>query len=133
MGPSRVGGGVGGQVGTPGGSGGREQEGEGGVQAEEAVERQRPTRLPGCTQRKLPAQSGVVAIAIGGNCGEPVESAAHDDQHQARAALIGASEGDPRSKQRATREQCAEVDRKSTRLNSSHSQISYAVFCLKKK
>src|SRR2546430_3414804 len=26
-----------------------------------------------------------------------------------------------------------EVDRKSTRLNSSHSQISYAVFCLKKK
>src|SRR3990167_3385901 len=25
-----------------------------------------------------------------------------------------------------------EVDRKSTRLNSSHSQISYAVFCLKK-
>src|SRR5205085_12090195 len=27
---------------------------------------------------------------------------------------------------------CAQ-DRKSTRLNSSHSQISYAVFCLKKK
>src|SRR2546430_4039133 len=27
---------------------------------------------------------------------------------------------------------CA-IDRKSTRLNSSHSQISYAVFCLKKK
>src|SRR2546430_13691135 len=28
--------------------------------------------------------------------------------------------------------QCS-IDRKSTRLNSSHSQISYAVFCLKKK
>src|SRR2546430_11811568 len=29
---------------------------------------------------------------------------------------------------------CArDEDRKSTRLNSSHSQISYAVFCLKKK
>src|SRR5438067_8425725 len=27
----------------------------------------------------------------------------------------------------------AEVDRKSTRLNSSHVSISYAVFCLKKK
>src|SRR2546427_7071058 len=27
----------------------------------------------------------------------------------------------------------ANGDRKSTRLNSSHSQISYAVFCLKKK
>src|SRR2546427_8397504 len=33
------------------------------------------------------------------------------------------------------REQRLEIrrDRKSTRLNSSHSQISYAVFCLKKK
>src|SRR5688572_32203627 len=28
---------------------------------------------------------------------------------------------------------CSTIDRKSTRLNSSHSQISYAVFCLKKK
>src|SRR3712207_6998487 len=27
----------------------------------------------------------------------------------------------------------AQVDRKSTRLNSSHANISYAVFCLKKK
>src|SRR2546430_5605205 len=31
------------------------------------------------------------------------------------------------------RELAAVEDRKSTRLNSSHSQISYAVFCLKKK
>src|SRR2546430_7105260 len=30
-------------------------------------------------------------------------------------------------------EEGAAQDRKSTRLNSSHSQISYAVFCLKKK
>src|SRR5437870_11149171 len=28
---------------------------------------------------------------------------------------------------------CSEADRKSTRLNSSHVAISYAVFCLKKK
>src|SRR5438309_4551347 len=28
---------------------------------------------------------------------------------------------------------CVNSDRKSTRLNSSHSSISYAVFCLKKK
>src|SRR2546430_16950782 len=35
---------------------------------------------------------------------------------------------------RAGRERGPEpADRKSTRLNSSHSQISYAVFCLKKK
>src|SRR5262245_63466135 len=32
-----------------------------------------------------------------------------------------------------TREGALEVDRKSTRLNSSHLGISYAVFCLKKK
>src|SRR5256886_12180801 len=30
-------------------------------------------------------------------------------------------------------QKATELDRKSTRLNSSHSQISYAVFCLKKK
>src|SRR3712207_8044592 len=30
-------------------------------------------------------------------------------------------------------EQYEKVDRKSTRLNSSHANISYAVFCLKKK
>src|SRR3712207_6950442 len=29
--------------------------------------------------------------------------------------------------------QIARIDRKSTRLNSSHANISYAVFCLKKK
>src|SRR2546427_6437174 len=34
---------------------------------------------------------------------------------------------------RAIEEAVANADRKSTRLNSSHSQISYAVFCLKKK
>src|SRR5256886_9597018 len=33
----------------------------------------------------------------------------------------------------ASRSWSATRDRKSTRLNSSHSQISYAVFCLKKK
>src|SRR5947209_15578892 len=36
------------------------------------------------------------------------------------------------AEQRGLREP-AEADRKSTRLNSSHANISYAVFCLKKK
>src|SRR5688572_31878033 len=36
-------------------------------------------------------------------------------------------DGTPRSRK------VSSIDRKSTRLNSSHSQISYAVFCLKKK
>src|SRR2546430_7009654 len=47
---------------------------------------------------------------------------------------VGATQGDPillpDTSQRA---ESADEDRKSTRLNSSHSQISYAVFCLKKK
>src|SRR3712207_7370858 len=30
-------------------------------------------------------------------------------------------------------QECNQKDRKSTRLNSSHANISYAVFCLKKK
>src|SRR2546430_14365219 len=38
---------------------------------------------------------------------------------------------DPDGRPAAQRQ--AQQDRKSTRLNSSHSQISYAVFCLKKK
>src|SRR2546427_9004836 len=33
----------------------------------------------------------------------------------------------------ANQQRAQALDRKSTRLNSSHSQISYAVFCLKKK
>src|SRR2546430_3234840 len=45
----------------------------------------------------------------------------HERQVAPHAALRQASERQP------------EQDRKSTRLNSSHSQISYAVFCLKKK
>src|SRR3712207_7312370 len=36
-------------------------------------------------------------------------------------------------KQQFERRAAAQPDRKSTRLNSSHANISYAVFCLKKK
>src|SRR6266498_5002225 len=39
----------------------------------------------------------------------------------------------PRCPVRPDRVPRAQVDRKSTRLNSSHVRISYAVFCLKKK
>src|SRR5947209_12157968 len=42
--------------------------------------------------------------------------------------LSFAAEGEPHGQQEGNR-----TDRKSTRLNSSHANISYAVFCLKKK
>src|SRR5690349_23454507 len=38
-----------------------------------------------------------------------------------------------RNKEGTVRSPLFEIDRKSTRLNSSHVEISYAVFCLKKK
>src|SRR2546430_13617813 len=41
--------------------------------------------------------------------------------------------GDNASSKKTAAQLIRDVDRKSTRLNSSHSQISYAVFCLKKK
>src|SRR3712207_7642616 len=40
---------------------------------------------------------------------------------------------DPIEVRRSVRGRVIERDRKSTRLNSSHANISYAVFCLKKK
>src|SRR5689334_24641789 len=39
----------------------------------------------------------------------------------------------PKQRPELSLEQQVLIDRKSTRLNSSHSSISYAVFCLKKK
>src|SRR2546430_13525558 len=53
----------------------------------------------------------------------------------ARARTPSARRAPPGSGARARRDPAParRRDRKSTRLNSSHSQISYAVFCLKKK
>src|SRR2546430_12468686 len=47
--------------------------------------------------------------------------------------LVQAAGLDAQARSREDRERIVDRDRKSTRLNSSHSQISYAVFCLKKK
>src|SRR3712207_7649031 len=56
----------------------------------------------------------------------------------AEDGLIAANAGDPEvtrivRRHAARPEWRGRVDRKSTRLNSSHANISYAVFCLKKK
>src|SRR2546430_6324894 len=67
----------------------------------------------------VPASAGVEASTSG-----PQAAAG-----RATTVLIGAE----RSVAVSGRGAPAERDRKSTRLNSSHSQISYAVFCLKKK
>src|SRR5260221_10957161 len=46
---------------------------------------------------------------------------------------IGAESGRLSQYSRRRLLQARQIDRKSTRLNSSHTVISYAVFCLKKK
>src|SRR3712207_9070808 len=53
--------------------------------------------------------------------------------HPARADLREGVLGGGRGEGRRPRAPRPRPDRKSTRLNSSHANISYAVFCLKKK
>src|SRR5688572_30875091 len=61
---------------------------------------------------------------------EPVQLGEHQIEHDEIDVLLR----EPRqSLLTVQRVHDPEPDRKSTRLNSSHSQISYAVFCLKKK
>src|SRR5207248_5393910 len=62
-----------------------------------------------------------------GDLDGPVESR----ETRARRIAQRRASGDLRRKRR--RESERDRDRKSTRLNSSHRTISYAVFCLKKK
>src|SRR3712207_7902791 len=66
----------------------------------------------------------VVGRRDGGAADGPVhdlEAVAVAEQRRPRRHALGAQPGADR------------IDRKSTRLNSSHANISYAVFCLKKK
>src|SRR3712207_8018713 len=56
-------------------------------------------------------------------------AASHERRRDGRRGLLGQDRG--AQGHRGARE--LERDRKSTRLNSSHANISYAVFCLKKK
>src|SRR5690349_22531991 len=54
-----------------------------------------------------------------------------EDRSRQAARLEGRSRHQAHVRQRLARQDAE--DRKSTRLNSSHVEISYAVFCLKKK
>src|SRR2546421_7518989 len=63
------------------------------------------------------------------------DGAGHPDHFETGIALNPAVVNDDISHigQFLSRRMARRPDRKSTRLNSSHDQISYAVFCLKKK
>src|SRR5262245_64540703 len=91
------------------------------------VSRPTPGRADGSVVQQLARQVAAVQRAQGGQR-EPVLVEEIGDQ---REDLFVADRVD-RAQHRVHREECAVVhlDRKSTRLNSSHLGISYAVFCL---
>src|SRR3712207_7468417 len=64
--------------------------------------------------------------------GVPEDHAAQGDDRQRVAAVVERELRRGRTDGERDRG-CEHQDRKSTRLNSSHANISYAVFCLKKK
>src|SRR3712207_8399510 len=66
---------------------------------------------------------------------EDIEEASKHHKYLAFGSLIKdyCAENWMKTNKRYIREGEKQVDRKSTRLNSSHANISYAVFCLKKK
>src|SRR3712207_7673733 len=74
-----------------------------------------------------PAETFAQLSRQGGILPEP--KTAPELYHNAR---LYEARGDPAAARRAYHA-LASIDRKSTRLNSSHANISYAVFCLKKK
>src|SRR3712207_8137950 len=65
--------------------------------------------------------TGGLGVAPGANIGE--DTAVFEPVHGSAPKYAGQNRANP----------LATLDRKSTRLNSSHANISYAVFCLKKK
>src|SRR3712207_6881174 len=83
------------------------------------------TQRPGSPRKEVRRLPGVV---------EPADALLPLDRHPGRVDLALERRGPPELRPRPDlRGGDAERDRKSTRLNSSHANISYAVFCLKKK
>src|SRR5689334_24499463 len=63
----------------------------------------------------------------------PIFGAQEDEGHQCRSEQHCETRTQRRRNDEVNADRLLAPDRKSTRLNSSHSSISYAVFCLKKK
>src|SRR2546430_11661044 len=88
----------------------------------------RSTLFPYTTLFRSPHESGkrveVVVVDHHHRLGQPVDLLDHGTRQVVVDDVVAELE---------RLDLLAPEDRKSTRLNSSHSQISYAVFCLKKK
>src|SRR2546430_11375721 len=101
-------------------------------QAEDGI---RDLTVTGVQTCALPISATIAndTLALGGNPAASFNTTAQNDARYLQLAggtLVGALNGTTAS---FSGDIQTSGDRKSTRLNSSHSQISYAVFCLKKK
>src|SRR5438105_11956228 len=83
---------------------------------------------------KFGAHGGVKAVAVGAAEREQAHRALVPERHQRHRGHFQPLGPEQELALRVARLAAARLaDRKSTRLNSSHEWISYAVFCLKKK
>src|SRR5438105_15897049 len=88
-------------------------------------------RIPAMEQRGFPEEVRATFLSPG-SAGRSPARCLKSARWLARSGPD--SERSPQaSRDRSRRPACRRGDRKSTRLNSSHEWISYAVFCLKKK
>src|SRR3712207_8378132 len=84
----------------------------------------RSTLFPYTTLFRSPTRSGRSCSRLQSTVAGASREQRHDDEERI---------GGQQRRSRAAVEPMTPGDRKSTRLNSSHANISYAVFCLKKK
>src|SRR5206468_11565967 len=87
-----------------------------------------PPRAPPPLPTRRSSDLSSVAAPRRSNAGEPSASNSSRSQPTPTPTVTR-----PRESTSPSGSASAGLDRKSTRLNSSHDQISYAVFCLKKK
>src|SRR3712207_8859897 len=91
----------------------------------------RSTLFPYTTLFRSRAEPPAEALEVCANV-VPLAAEQHADELQERVEIRVLVHWHPRLPERPG-ERVEVPDRKSTRLNSSHANISYAVFCLKKK
>src|SRR3712207_8935016 len=93
----------------------------------------RSTLFPYTTLFRSPSEGGSAVVVVKAADATSAEVVSGIERLQAETAARPALfEGKP-SVELSSDKTVASIDRKSTRLNSSHANISYAVFCLKKK
>src|SRR5688572_31412606 len=92
----------------------------------------RSTLFPYTTLFRSAMGESKVAMLVGRDY-PPPWTATYSDSDSDLPLFAGTSRPVLVNADEKTADRIERTDRKSTRLNSSHSQISYAVFCLKKK